>query len=234
MDQLEKFNKLLNGTKQRDKVTKLLQSFSKIAADYYQGLADVTTDSKLKNEYIISVSKANSFDGGIGSARKVSRFFNFIANYIELYKFIQQKDQNLESYVKALSSLCYSQYFFYDSLSWFAKLKLLSNEKPTAGFSFTNYYNNSFADEYSVNSSRFWLFAIFFSMILSIQKLLKALNEKDEKEKKNQIVSSALSITTLSCDAVCALHSSQFYTVSKSTFGILSLISASIGIYESW
>lgn len=230
MDQLERFNKLLSSTKGRDKVTKLLQSFSKLSSHYFQSLVDSTTDSQLKNEYIISVTKANSFDGGIASARKVTRFFNFINGYISLVKFLAQKNPTWEGYVGVLSQLCYSQYFTYDSLSWFAKLKILSNEKPNGGMSLSNYFNNSLAEDYAINSSKFWLFAIIFSWVLAVRKLMKAIQEKNEGEK----FSATLTIITLSCDAICALSSSQIYPVSKRTFGTLAAISSAIGIYENW
>eukprot|EP01080_Neovahlkampfia_damariscottae_P006433 gene6433-10441_t len=257
VDQIDRFNKLLSSTKGRDKFSKLMQYGSKILQQHYVNQIEYASDDS-KQDYVSLLQKATAFDGGIATARKVMRFFNFLIGYIAFFKFLGSKKQNLDSIIDMTSKLGYSNYFLLDSFGWFAKLKIFTTTplENVDSFSFYGIANSNHSVTYGTYAAKSWLIGIIFGLVFQIRKLMKSLSEELKLlEQKHKLSDSSLSIQevnatlnvlykermvcyrtmiSLFCDLFPALNNAKYAEFSKGTLGLLGSIAALIGVYECW
>ena len=136
---------------------------------------EYSTDETSISDYKSLLEKATSFDGGMATARKVMRFFNFLIGYVAFFKFLKSKKQNLDDIIDMTSKIGYSNYFLLDSFNWFAKLKIFTTTplEKVDSVSFYGICNSNHAATYGTYASKSWLIGIVFGIIFQIRKLMK-------------------------------------------------------------
>jgi hypothetical protein len=216
VSQLERFNKLLASTKGRDRVTKLLQSGSKMYAHSLESSL-VSLPEPTRAETALLLSKCTAFDGSLTSARKVFRLGTFLSGIVAIYN-IFKKDLQMEQYLDLTSKLGIASYQFLDGLNWMAKIKILSNTDSLL--------SNGREEQYGTLSNQMWFVGIVANLIQVVQQI-----KSSEGEKRNMLILQAIGLI---CDALCALNGAKHVILSKGTVGTLSVVSALVGIYETY
>lgn len=201
---LDRFTKFLSTNNGRDKLNKLLQYGSKMAAHHLESSPPSPSQSPSPPPSVNNkewIERLTRFEGGVAAGRKVSRFYRFLPGYVSLVRFIQKcissasrPSMTLDLVLEALDvaqKVSVANYFLLDTCSWGAKLGVLSSTRLTSGSTsgasgdalllggvVSHVFNNERLASYNYHANWQW----FVSLVLVLATTMVSLVRDFERE----------------------------------------------------